>query len=124
MAIDKWIIVSGTRRFHHDSYSILYDTQTQNWTDVNSALSSSRRFHRCVKVGSQIIPFGGYYEDNKPMLANQDPMTAIDIKYIIPEWRWVMLKTYIILRQLLDGKRATFIKKPNQDNSNLNHGMM
>ena len=35
------------------------------------------------------------------------PSRPIHIKHIIPNWKWLALKHYILLRALIDQKRAT-----------------
>ena len=104
VVIDRWILVTG-EKYDYDgpiTHNVLYDTQTQLWTKANTAFSKFRRGNRCyVKVGSYIITVGGYDVTSKRF-----PMTAIHIKDIIPGWRWESFKTYILLRKLVDEKRA------------------
>ena len=99
--IDRWIVVTGTNIRGSCSYTFVYDTHTQIWTQVNTAATSPRRHHKSIKVGSHIITLGGWTHNDEYC-----PLTAIHIKHIIPEWIWIMLKPYILLRKLLDDKRA------------------
>ena len=106
IAVDRWIVVSGMKYDDKGSTDFVYDTCTQEWTQHNATLSSHRRYHRYIKVGSHIITVGG--ENLKRHFC---PMTAIHIKHVIPEFTWIMLKPYIFLRRLIDDGRAAPILK-------------
>ena len=98
----------------------MYDTQAQLWTQTYSALSAPRCYHNCVKIGSHVVLVGGYHM-NSPYSKDR-PMTAIHIKHVIPEWTWVKLKPYLLLRKLIDDNRATPITAT-QDMQHINADM-
>ena len=114
VAIGRWIVVTG------HGYTFVYDTRTQVWTQVNTAELSYHFRHESVKVGSHIITVGGvlypFFEFS--------PITVIRIKHVIPEFTWIILKPYILLRQLIGENRAAPIianvNKPKHNDSHLN----
>ena len=116
VVIDRWIVVTERNCSY---YTFVYDTHTQQWTRVKMHLSLPDRIgHEYVKVGSHIITVGGINMNDEKFY----PMTAIHIKHIIPDREWIMLKPYILLRQLIDDNRAAPIiatKKPNNDDSTM-----
>ena len=105
-AIDRCFIVSGITfnwKRNECSHTFILDTKTQQWTETNIALSMPQDNHDCVKVGSQIITLGG----KNPIEWKFCPMTSIHIKDISLGYvYWLMLKPYILLRKLVDDKRA------------------
>ena len=101
VAIDnRWIVVHGGMEEHDQNkgHTFLFDTYTQQWTH-NNINAAYRTYHSCVQVGSQIITIGG--EDH---YHERCPMTSKYINGVITEWD--MLKPYILLRKLVDNKRA------------------
>lgn len=101
VALNRSILLTGMHGQSNDvrNKNFVYDIHTKKWTQFNTSLSSSpRRNHRCVKVGCQIFTVGG--EDEYDRLC---PLTTIEI----PDRGWIMLKSYLLLRKLVDDKRAT-----------------
>ena len=81
VVIDRWIVATEVC-YSKDTF--VYDTHTQQWTRFKMhLLSSSRSFHKYVKVGSDIITLGGY-NFNLNHGNEYCPMTAIRIKHTIP----------------------------------------
>ena len=115
LSIDRWIVVTGSKLESDSSRSkgFIYDTHTKMWREANVALSSPRWGHRCVNLGSQIITLGGFYQN-----FDYCPMTAIHIQHI-PDLIWMMLKPYILLRQLIhDGRAAPIVVTNTKKNTN------
>lgn len=101
----KWIIINGGLTTHtgsgYNDETFMFDTCAQKWIQSDQMLSPPRRLHRCVIVGSQLISIGGVDE-----WSEYCPMEAIHIKYLIPNWKWEIIKDFVLLRQLVDAGRA------------------
>lgn len=131
VAVDRWIIVTGgqheTDDYDSDTEEVgvvfremnthiyVYDTLTQQWTINKSASFSPRAKHCSVKLGSQIISMGGRTVDFQKF-----PMEAIHIQHIISDYNWSIIKSYILLRALIDQKRAVPIITTATKNSKSN----
>ena len=101
--INRWIVVTG-KNFDGNGYvecNEIYDTHTHKWIESNAAISTPRQAHCCLQIGSHIITVGGVGPN-----VRDSPITAIYIKHVIPDWIWTTLKPYLLLRKLLDDKRA------------------
>ena len=90
----RWIIIVGGSHIG-PSYigCFILDTQTQQWAEFQS-----KRFfysNRLATTRSHIVS-----------IANGRKLRAIHIKYIIPHWRWKMIKDFVLLRKLIDDNRA------------------
>lgn len=126
--INRWIVVTGGKDMVECDFGMdnpntpcldIFDTHTQKTIDGHFSchLPEPRSMHQCVKVGSQIVVVGGFCDR---MEENYCPVAAIDIKHIIPDWKWKTIKHYVLLRKLLDDKRSTPIittKKRKRDSN-------
>ena len=116
VTIGRWIILSGfcfvgfidgSKTFV--ICSEMFDTHTHKWTEtsieVSWLLTCGQSFAR---IGPHIISLGDIYGDKKTT-------NIIHIKHVIPDWKYIILEPYIILRKLIDDNRAAPIivtKKP------------
>lgn len=113
--VDRWIVMTGGEAKCFDDHNnfdymntrtFVYDTLTQQWIENNISLSPPRFGDCCFRIGSQIISIGGQdgYE-------NYCAIDAIQIKYLIPDWSWPIIKDFVSLRQLIDKDRAVLLPR-------------
>lgn len=106
VVLNRWIVLmGGLNGVDYNKNTFIFDTKIDNskWISSEIGLSTpTRTDHACVTIGSQIISVGGQDENG----IHSCPMQAIEIKYLISEWRWEQLKDLILLRKLVDIGRA------------------
>lgn len=107
VVFERWIIVTGGRQEfeRHNDRILVFDTFHQQWTQNFSISSPYQRICHCsLKIGSQMITLGGRDE-----MGIYCPMERMQINDLVPDWNWEITKHFILLRQLLDKGRATYI---------------
>lgn len=120
--LDRWIVFTGGYVHYPDNgnYELnrkiyVFDTFRQEWSENHIELSLPRKMHKCVMVGSHMFCIGGNNDGTSWL-----PIKMIHISHIIPDWTYERIKHFILMRELVDKKRATpimFYKKPKKDRS-------
>lgn len=96
--LKRWIIVIGRLIIHWDRISFILDTRTYEWAEYEWA--QVPHFQKLVIFKSYIVS-----------IAARGKMKAIHMKHIIPDWRWQMIKDFVLLRKLIDDNRAYLLPK-------------
>merc|ERR1719203_424912 len=96
--IKRWIVVVGgqTAKNVKSDCTFVFDTLTQEWTTRDKDLSLITSYHRCDKIGSQILSMAGY----------GGKLKKIHARKIVPNWNWECIKHFVLLRTLWEYGRA------------------
>ena len=111
--LNRWILVTGGDTYAANTENIMkntkiyvFDTLTQQWSESNVELVSTRIWQKCLSVGSHMVSLVGGDD-----LDSSCSITAITIKHIIPEWVYERIKHFILIRRLVEESRATPVIK-------------
>ena len=106
------VFVTGGRHDNHvwSSQSFIYDTRAKLWIQNNIGLSPLRVSHGFVAIAKELVSIGG--QDLKEH--HQFAIQTIHKKYLFQNWD--VIKDLLLLRKLVDKKRAFVVKKNQQLN--------
>lgn len=107
--LNRWIIVTGGDTNSEDFRNTkicIYDTLRQTWTVNNISKTPSRLGHDCIAWGSQVVIIGGLDVDDDGFTHHFYPMESIHVKHLIRDFTWESIKGYVLLRELLNDRRA------------------
>lgn len=103
IAFKRWIIVIGgyNENWDYNTQTLIYDTIEQKWMQHNSVLLTPCFHNEIVVIGSRMISLGGWDLGNMIV-----PLQILNMKELIPDMNWKLIKHFVLLRQLVGCGRA------------------